>query len=64
MNKMMELRPNYEHCDKDLPYDANDAMICTFECTFCVDCAENIYKGVCPNCGEILPIGLSGLKIF
>ncbi|MDG1022128.1 MAG: DUF1272 domain-containing protein [Emcibacteraceae bacterium] len=32
---MMELRPNCEHCDKDLPFDASDAMICTFECTFC-----------------------------
>ncbi|MBT5073757.1 MAG: DUF1272 domain-containing protein [Kordiimonadaceae bacterium] len=48
---MMELRPNCEHCDKGLPYDADDAMICTFECTFCAACVDDIYKGVCPNCG-------------
>ncbi|MBT5187062.1 MAG: DUF1272 domain-containing protein [Kordiimonadaceae bacterium] len=48
---MLELRPNCEHCDKDLPYGAEDAMICTFECTFCTDCVDNVYKGKCPNCG-------------
>lgn len=47
---MLELRPNCECCDKDLPPDA-DALICTFECTFCRDCAENALRGVCPNCG-------------
>jgi hypothetical protein len=48
---MLELRPNCECCDKDLPPEATDAMICTFECTFCVECAENILGGRCPNCG-------------
>jgi hypothetical protein len=48
---MLELRPNCECCDKDLPPDAADALICTFECTFCADCAENRLGGVCPNCG-------------
>lgn len=48
---MLELRPNCECCDKDLPPDATDAMICTFECTFCTDCAETTLAGVCPNCG-------------
>jgi uncharacterized protein len=47
---MLELRPNCECCDKDLPPDA-DAVICTYECTFCRDCAEHVLKGVCPNCG-------------
>ncbi|MEK7265948.1 MAG: DUF1272 domain-containing protein [Pseudomonadota bacterium] len=47
---MLELRPNCECCDKDLrPTD--DARICTFECTFCSACAEDILNGVCPNCG-------------
>ncbi len=46
---MLALRPNCECCDKDLPPDA-DARICTFECTFCVSCAEGLLKGVCPNC--------------
>ena len=48
---MLELRPNCECCDKDLPPEATDALICTFECTFCAGCAENVLGGVCPNCG-------------
>ena len=48
---MMELRPNCEHCDKDLPFDASDAMICKFECTFCENCVDHHYKAKCPNCG-------------
>jgi hypothetical protein len=48
---MLELRPNCECCDRDLPPDAHDAMICTFECTFCADCAADVLGGVCPNCG-------------
>ena len=48
---MLELRPSCECCDKDLPAAANDAMICTFECTFCRDCVDSRLKGVCPNCG-------------
>jgi len=48
---MLELRPNCECCDKDLPPEATDAVICTFECTFCADCAEKLLGGRCPNCG-------------
>ena len=47
---MLELRPNCECCDKDLAPSA-DAMICTYECTFCRDCGESVLKGICPNCG-------------
>jgi len=47
---MLELRPNCECCDKDLPPDAA-AVICTFECTFCAECAATILHGRCPNCG-------------
>jgi hypothetical protein len=43
---VLELRPNCECCDKDLPADA---MICSFECTFCRDCVET--RLGCPNCG-------------
>ncbi|TIV69765.1 MAG: DUF1272 domain-containing protein, partial [Mesorhizobium sp.] len=39
---MLELRPNCECCDKDLPPEATDALICTFECTFCADCVDNV----------------------
>jgi hypothetical protein len=48
---MLELRPNCECCDRDLPPESDLARICTFECTFCVDCAENVFDGRCPNCG-------------
>ena len=46
----LELRPNCEYCDKDLPPQAIDAMICTYECTFCAACVDRI-SNVCPNCG-------------
>lgn len=48
---MLELRPNCENCDKDLPANAENAMICTFECTFCKGCVDNHLAGICPNCG-------------
>ncbi|WP_216330143.1 DUF1272 domain-containing protein [Rhizobium sp. X9] len=47
----LELRPNCECCDRDLAPDSRDAMICSFECTFCVDCATDVLRGACPNCG-------------
>ena len=48
---MLELRPNCECCGKDLPPASTDAMICSFECTFCRDCADTALAGRCPNCG-------------
>ena len=48
---MLELRPNCECCDRDLPPESADARICTFECTFCASCADGVLKGQCPNCG-------------
>ena len=48
---MLDLRPNCECCDKDLPNGAPDALICTYECTFCADCARTRLGGQCPNCG-------------
>ena len=48
---MLELRPNCELCDVDLPPDWPDARICTYECTFCASCVENVLHDVCPNCG-------------
>ncbi len=48
---MLELRPNCECCDRDLPPDSAAARICSFECTFCADCADGVLHGRCPNCG-------------
>ncbi len=48
---MLELRPNCELCDRNLPPDAPDAMICTYECTFCAACVADVLHDVCPNCG-------------
>ncbi|SNS68329.1 hypothetical protein SAMN06265795_10520 [Noviherbaspirillum humi] len=48
---MLELRPNCECCDRDLPAESSDARICSFECTFCLDCAEGVLRNTCPNCG-------------
>lgn len=61
---MLELRPTCEHCNKQLPPDSEEAMICTFECTFCQECVENLLLHVCPNCGggfEKRPIRPSSL---
>jgi hypothetical protein len=48
---MLELRPSCEHCDVALPPASTDAMICSFECTFCRACAQDLFANVCPNCG-------------
>lgn len=51
---MLELRPNCEHCDCDLAPEAEDAFICSFECTFCRGCAEHLLQFTCPNCAGVL----------
>lgn len=48
---MLQLRPNCECCNKDLPPESTDARICSFECTFCSTCADGVLAGKCPNCG-------------
>jgi hypothetical protein len=48
---MLQLRPGCECCNRDLPPDSLAARICSFECTFCADCAEHRLFGICPNCG-------------
>jgi hypothetical protein len=47
----LELRPNCECCDRDLPAASAEARICSFECTFCAQCADTVLLDVCPNCG-------------
>ncbi len=48
---MLELRPTCEHCNKALPPDSTEARICSFECTFCATCVDDVLGNVCPNCG-------------
>ncbi len=47
---MLEMRPDCERCGTDLPANAGGAFICSFECTFCADCADALDER-CPNCG-------------
>ncbi|NDG49576.1 MAG: DUF1272 domain-containing protein [Rhodospirillales bacterium] len=48
---MLALKPGCECCDRDLPPESRDALICSFECTWCRDCAEQKLAMRCPNCG-------------
>jgi hypothetical protein len=48
---MLELRPSCENCNEPLPPESLEARICTFECTFCARCVEEVLANVCPNCG-------------
>lgn len=45
------MRPVCENCGKSLPNGGEEAMICTFECTFCKECVDDVLQNVCPNCG-------------
>ena len=47
----LALRPTCEHCNQALPPDSLEARICSFECTFCAACVEQVLGNVCPNCG-------------
>ncbi len=48
---MLEIRPCCEHCGKQLPNHSREAMICSFECTYCKSCALDVFENVCPSCG-------------
>jgi uncharacterized protein len=59
----LELRPNCELCDKDLPPHSEEARICSYECTYCADCAEGLLHNVCPTCGgNFVPRPIRPLK--
>lgn len=49
VNMALEMRSNCEKCNSAL-HLISDAYICSYECTFCPDCASQM-KNVCPNCG-------------
>jgi uncharacterized protein len=53
---MLQMRPNCECCDLDLPADQAGAFICSFECTFCESCAMRRLNGLCPNCRGLLVV--------
>jgi hypothetical protein len=45
----LELRTECERCGAALAPDG-EARICSYECTFCVSCANEL-QSLCPNCG-------------
>jgi uncharacterized protein len=46
---MLDMKPTCERCEADLG-DAAEARICSFECTFCPSCGDEL-AAACPNCG-------------
>ena len=62
---MLEIRPNCEHCNKELPNTSTEAMICSFECTYCKECALEIFENVCPSCsGNFVPRPIRPMKMI
>ncbi len=52
---MLQLKPSCECCDTALPPASTQAMICSYECTFCRDCVRRLGDR-CPNCdGNFMP---------
>ena len=45
----LEMRASCEACHRGLGLH-DEARICSYECTFCPDCAAR-GNNVCPNCG-------------
>jgi hypothetical protein len=49
------MKDRCERCGAALPVEGAGARICSYECTFCSTCSDNM-KGLCPNCGgELVP---------
>ena len=48
---MLAIKPNCESCGKNLPPNSTEAVICSFECTYCERCADSLLHNICPNCG-------------
>ena len=48
---MLKMKPQCENCKKSLPMNSEEAMICSYECTYCKDCVKLKFKDACPNCG-------------
>lgn len=48
---MLIIKPACESCGRDLPPNSTEAVICSYECTFCERCADTLLHNICPNCG-------------
>jgi uncharacterized protein len=49
----LEMHTSCERCGAELAPEG-EALICSFECTFCAACGEELAH-VCPNCdGELV----------
>ena len=46
----LEMRETCERCAAPLSKEAENARICSYECTFCAECSDAM-NGRCPNCG-------------
>ena len=50
----LEMKGSCEKCGIPLT-SGGVAYICSFECTYCANCAEQL-NAICPNCGgELVP---------
>lgn len=47
---MLAMHPDCQTCGTLLPAEDPGAFICSLECTFCAECAEDLDER-CPNCG-------------
>jgi hypothetical protein len=45
----LEMKKECEKCGRTLPAEG-EAFVCSYECTFCKSCAEEL-NSICPNCG-------------
>ena len=46
----LEIRPNCECYDRDLPPAATEVRICSYERTYCANRLEDVLFNLCPNC--------------
>ena len=59
---MLDIGPNCEIFEKHLPPESTEARICSYECSYCANCAESILHNVCSICGVALQHVVSGPK--
>jgi len=51
---VLEMRAKCDHCGTGLRADKPESWICSYECTYCADCARALDL-ICPNCnGEMV----------